>query len=77
MGPNKRGLKKDYIFSSVEASLKRLQTDRIDLNISRKEDDDTLPEETSEAYGQLIKHGKIRVCAASNYSAKRLRKAAD
>lgn len=75
MGPNKKGLKKDYIFSSVEASLKRLQTDRIDLYISHKEDDDTLPEETSEAYGQLIKHGKIRVCGASNYSAKRLRKA--
>lgn len=75
MGPGKQGLKKEYIFSSVENSLKRLQTDFIDLYISHKEDDTTLPEETAEAYGHLIKHGKIRVCGASNYSAKRLRKA--
>ncbi len=77
MGPHKSGLKKNYIFSAVEASLKRLQTDYIDLYISHAEDDSTPPEETSEAYGQLIKHGKIRVCGASNYSAKRLRKAID
>lgn len=74
MGPGKKGLKKDYIFSSVENSLKRLQTDYIDLYISHQQDDDTTPEETSEAYGHLIKHGKIRVCGASNYSAKRLNK---
>ena len=43
MGPNKKGLKKDYIFSSVDSSLKRLQTDRIDLYISQNEDDDTSP----------------------------------
>jgi aryl-alcohol dehydrogenase-like predicted oxidoreductase len=74
MGPDKKGLKKDYIFSSVEASLKRLQTDYIDLYISHTQDDGTPPEETSEAFGHLIKHGKIRVCGASNYSAKRLKK---
>lgn len=75
MGPNKKGLGKDYILSAVEASLKRLQTDHIDLYISHKEDDDTPVTETVEAYGQLIKHGKIRVAGASNYSGKRLRKA--
>lgn len=75
MGPGKEGLKKDYIFSAIEASLKRLQTDYVDLYISHREDNDTRIEETSEAYGHLIKHGKVRVCGASNYSAKRLRQA--
>ncbi len=72
MGPGKQGLKKDYIFTAVEASLKRLQTDYIDLYISHREDEATVPQETSQAYGELIKHGKIRGCGASNYSAKRL-----
>ncbi len=75
MGPGKKGLQRDYIISAVEASLKRLQTDVIDLYISHKEDDETPAGEVSETYGMLIKHGKIRVCGASNYSAKRLRQA--
>jgi aryl-alcohol dehydrogenase-like predicted oxidoreductase len=74
MGPKKQGLSRDYIISAVEASLKRLQTDVIDLYISHKEDENTPADEVSETYGMLIKHGKIRVCGASNYSAKRLRK---
>jgi aryl-alcohol dehydrogenase-like predicted oxidoreductase len=75
MGPHKKGLKKDYIISAVEASLKRLQTDRIDLYISHHDDEDTPLEETLEIYGHLIMHGKIRVPGASNFSAKRLGKA--
>lgn len=75
MGPGKKGLSKNYIFKAVEDSLKRLQTDRIDLYISHQQDEETPIEETSEAYGHLIKHGKIRVAGASNYSGKRLRKA--
>jgi aryl-alcohol dehydrogenase-like predicted oxidoreductase len=74
MGPNKQGLARDYMISAVEASLKRLQTDVIDLYISHKEDESVPADEVSETYGMLIKHGKIRVCGASNYSAKRLRK---
>jgi aryl-alcohol dehydrogenase-like predicted oxidoreductase len=75
MGPGKKGLSKDYILSAVEASLKRLQTDRIDLYISHREDDSTPIEETMDTYGKLITHGLIRVAGASNYTAKRLRKA--
>jgi aryl-alcohol dehydrogenase-like predicted oxidoreductase len=75
MGPNKKGLSKDYIFSAVEASLKRLQTDCIDLYISHSDDLETPVEETLHAYANLIKHGKIRVAGASNYTRKRLRKA--
>lgn len=74
MGPHKKGLAKDYIISAVEASLKRLQTDYIDLYISHRDDEETPLEETLTIYGQLIKHGKIRVPGASNYSGKRLRK---
>jgi len=74
MGPGKSGLSKKHIMEAVEGSLQRLQTDRIDLYISHKEDDTVPPEETSETYGVLIKAGKIRVAGASNYSGKRLMK---
>ncbi len=72
MGPNKKGLSKAYIFSAVEDSLKRLQTDCIDLYQSHTDDVDTPLEETLEAYAQLIQQGKVRVIGASNYSAERL-----
>lgn len=75
MGPHKKGLKKDYILSAVEASLTRLQTDRIDLYISHKDDEETMLEETLEIYKNLIIHGKVRVVGASNYTGKRLRQA--
>jgi aryl-alcohol dehydrogenase-like predicted oxidoreductase len=75
MGPHKKGLSKEYMISAVEASLKRLQTDRIDLYLSHQDDDSVQLEETLETFGNLIKHGKIRVAGASNYSGKRLRKA--
>lgn len=75
MAPGKRGLSKKYIFASVEDSLKRLQTDYIDLYISHRDDETTSFEETSEAYGRLIEHGKIRVSGASNYTGKRLKQA--
>jgi aryl-alcohol dehydrogenase-like predicted oxidoreductase len=72
MGPNLQGLSKAYIMQAVEASLRRLQTDYIDLYQSHADDPDTPLEETLEAYDQLIKQGKIRAIGASNYSAERL-----
>ena len=72
MGPNLQGLSKAYIMQAVEASLKRLQTDYIDLYQSHADDPDTPLEETLEAYDQLIKQGKVRAIGASNYSAERL-----
>ena len=72
MGPNLQGLSKAYIMQAVEASLRRLQTDYIDLYQSHEDDPDTPLEETLEAYDQLIKQGKIRAIGASNYSAERL-----
>jgi aryl-alcohol dehydrogenase-like predicted oxidoreductase len=75
MGPHKQGLSKDYMISAVEASLKRLQTDCIDLYISHRDDEATALEQTLETFGNLIKHGKVRVAGASNYSGKRLHRA--
>ncbi|UKJ09175.1 aldo/keto reductase [Solitalea lacus] len=68
-------LKKDYILKAVEGSLKRLQTDYIDLYQSHYDDLSTPVEEPLEAYAQLIKEGKVRYIGASNFSASRLQAA--
>ena len=73
MAPDKKGLSKAYILRAVEDSLKRLQTDYIDLYQSHRDDLVTPPEETMEAHAQLVKAGKIRVIGASNFDAKRLK----
>jgi len=75
MAPDKKGLSKAYIVRAVEASLKRLQTDYIDLYQSHRDDPETPLEETMAAHAELIKAGKVRVVGASNYSADRLKAA--
>lgn len=75
MGEGKKGLSKAYITSAVEASLKRLQTDYIDLYQSHDDDKDTPMLETMETYTDLIKQGKVRAIGASNFKADRLREA--
>jgi aryl-alcohol dehydrogenase-like predicted oxidoreductase len=70
-----KGLAKSYILRSAEESLRRLQTDYIDLYQSHQDDPATPLDETLEAYGELIRQGKVRVIGASNYSAERLREA--
>ncbi|SEB88771.1 Predicted oxidoreductase [Rhizobiales bacterium GAS188] len=72
MGPGQKGLSKAYMRSAVEASLKRLQTDYIDLYQSHVDDADTPQAETLEGYAELIKAGKIRAIGASNFTAQRL-----
>jgi aryl-alcohol dehydrogenase-like predicted oxidoreductase len=72
MGPDKKGLSKPYIRQAVEDSLRRLQTDYIDLYQSHADDPDTPQEETLDAYADLVKEGKIRAIGASNFSADRL-----
>lgn len=72
MGNGKVGLKPAYIRQAAEDSLRRLQTDCIDLYQSHKDDEATPLEETLEAYAQLIKAGKVRVIGASNYTAARM-----
>jgi len=70
-------LKAATIAAAVEDSLKRLKTDYIDLYQSHKDDDQTPQDEVLEAYGQLIKTGKVRAVGASNFTAARLASALD
>ncbi|TXK76449.1 aldo/keto reductase [Mesonia sp. K4-1] len=77
MGKGSRNISKNYILDKVEDSLKRLQTDYIDLYFTHWDDDKTPVEETLEAYQQLIKEGKVRVIGASNLSANRLKESLD
>lgn len=72
MGPGKNGLSRKYMQQAVEDSLRRLQTDYIDLYQSHRDDPDTPIEETLSAYADLIKQGKVREIGASNFSADRL-----
>jgi aryl-alcohol dehydrogenase-like predicted oxidoreductase len=77
MGDGRIGLKPAYIRQAVEDSLRRLQTDRIDLYQAHKDDESTPLDQTLECFGALVKEGKVRVIGASNYSAPRLREALD
>jgi len=75
MGEGKTGLAPAYIRQSVEDSLKRLQTDYIDLYQAHRDDSDTPLQETLATFDALIKEGKVRAIGASNYSADRLAEA--
>ena len=68
-----RSLKKDYVIRAAEASLKRLQTDCIDLYQTHFDDEVTPVEETLQGYAQLIAQGKVRAIGASNLSPERLK----
>ena len=69
------GLARDRILAKAEASLRRLQTDYIDLYQSHLDDPATPLEETLAAHQTLIKQGKVRAIGASNYTAPRLAEA--
>ena len=73
MGPAKAGLKPTYIAQAVEDSLRRLQTDCIDLYQSHDDDANTPLEDTLGAFDRLIKAGKVRAIGASNFTAPRLK----
>jgi aryl-alcohol dehydrogenase-like predicted oxidoreductase len=75
MGLGRKCLAKTYVRSAIDASLKRLQTDYIDLYQSHWDDPDTPMRETLEAYAELMKEGKVRAIGASNFSAARLKEA--
>ena len=77
MGDDLKGLSPRYIQQAVDASLKRLQTDYIDLYQSHDDDADTPLEDTLGAFADLIQAGKVRAIGASNYSAPRLAQALD
>ena len=69
MGEGGKGLTFKHIAEGAEASLKRLQTDRIDLYFSHFPDAETPIEETLEAHQRLVDAGKVRAVGGSNYDA--------
>jgi aryl-alcohol dehydrogenase-like predicted oxidoreductase len=72
MWPAQPGLSAANIVSAVEGSLKRLQTDHIDLYQAHQDDAETPLDETLEAFDRLIKTGKVRAIGASNFTPDRL-----
>lgn len=72
LAPDKKGLSPQYIESAVEDSLRRLQTDHIDLYQTHYDDPDTPVEATLETYARLIKAGKVRFIGTSNMNPERL-----
>ena len=74
-GPNGEGLSRAHIMSAVEYSLRRLQTDYVDLYQAHWPDWDTPLEETLRAFDDLVRQGKVRYIGASNYKAWYLTKA--
>jgi aryl-alcohol dehydrogenase-like predicted oxidoreductase len=77
MGPDRKGLSAAWIERAVEDSLRRLQTDHIDVYLSHKFDPGASHEETLGAYQKLLAAGKVRAVGASNFDAGQLRAALD
>ena len=77
LGEGKKGLSANYMKQAVEASLKRLGTDYIDLYQSHIDDPETSVEETMYAFNELVKEGKVRYIGASNLSTDRIRTSND
>ena len=75
MWPKHKGLSAATIEAAVEDSLRRLQTDYIDVYFAHIDDANVPLEETIEAFSRLIKSGKARTIGSSNYSAERLSQA--
>lgn len=75
--PNDKGLSRRYVIQACEASLKRLGTDYIDLYYMHKEDHSTPLAETVAAMGDLIRQGKIRYFAVSNFRSWRVAEVAN
>ncbi|MDT0643865.1 aldo/keto reductase [Zunongwangia sp. F363] len=76
-GPNQKGLTRHHIINQVEESLKRLNTDYIDLYQMHSHDPLTPIDETLRAFDDLVRSGKVRYVGASNVAAWQLMKALD
>ena len=75
LGEGRTGLSPRWIRQAVEDSLRRLQTDHIDLYQAHQDDPDTPLEDTLGTFADLIRAGKVRAIGASNYTAARLAEA--
>jgi aryl-alcohol dehydrogenase-like predicted oxidoreductase len=73
--PARKGLGHDNVLAAAEDSLRRLGTDHIDLYYAHFDDPSTPLEETLGAFDELVRSGKVRYVAGSNYSAERVAEA--
>src|SRR5262249_57721394 len=71
-GPNDRGLSRKHILHQVDESLRRLQTDRLDMYLIHEPDPDTPLDETLAALDDTVRTGKVLYVGASNIEAWRL-----
>jgi aryl-alcohol dehydrogenase-like predicted oxidoreductase len=76
-GPEDRGLSRGHILRQIDASLERLQTDRLDMYLTHQPDPDTPIEETLGALDEIVRAGKVRYIGASNIEPWRLSEALD
>src|SRR5688572_4751730 len=74
-GPNDRGLSRKHIMESIDGSLKRLQTDYVDLYQAHRYDHDTPLEETMEAFADVVRAGKALYIGVSEWRAEEIRAA--
>jgi len=72
-GPNDVGLSRKHIMESIDGSLKRLQTDYVDLYQAHRFDYETPLEETMEAFGDLVRMGKVLYVGVSEWNAEQIR----
>ena len=72
-GPNDCGLSRKHIFESINGSLKRLQTDYVDLYQAHRYDYETPLEETMQAFADLVKMGKVLYVGVSEWNAEQIR----
>jgi aryl-alcohol dehydrogenase-like predicted oxidoreductase len=72
-GPNDRGLSRKHVLESCHASLRRLQTDHIDLYQAHRFDTETPVEETMVAFADLVRQGKVNYIGVSEWTADQLR----
>ncbi len=77
VGNDGQGLGQSRIADSIEGSLRRLRTDRVDLYYAHKDDPDTPIEHVLSEFDRLVRDGKVRALGASNFSADRLRASLD
>jgi aryl-alcohol dehydrogenase-like predicted oxidoreductase len=71
-GPNDRSLSRRHIMQAIDGSLRRLQTDYVDLYVTMEPDPDTPEEETLTAMNDLVQSGKVRFIGSSNIRAPQL-----
>lgn len=76
MGTEQEGLSKRYMIQAVEASLRRLSTDYIDLYLAHEQDPQTPIEETLSTFAELVRAGKVRVIGACHHETEQLSMAA-